>query len=90
VEPERTTVTLTGSPHLPTSRHYQLHLDPIGHQDSKHFLVGTLLHTAIGGRGSRVRAHCPVTQATPRAPIRNSEDYKLAPGALAALGVQSW
>ena len=48
--------------HSPASRHHQLHLDPVGHQDPQHLLVGTLLHTAIGGRGwtrAHWSAHCP-------------------------------
>lgn len=36
----------------PASRHHQLHLDPVGYQDSQNLLVGSLFHTAIGRRGA--------------------------------------
>lgn len=35
----------------PASRHHQLHLNSVGHQDPEHLLVGPLLHSAIGRRG---------------------------------------
>lgn len=53
--------------HSPAARHHQLHLDPVGHQDSQHLLVGTLLHTAVGGR-SWTRPQRLASQPTP--PIR--------------------
>lgn len=52
----------------PASRHHQLHLDPVGYQDSQHLLVGSLLHAAIGkrelGQGSRApTASAPAMKA---------------------------
>lgn len=36
--------------HSPATRHHELHLDPVGHQDAQHLLVGALLHAAMRGR----------------------------------------
>lgn len=49
-------VTLPGPlRYSPASRYHQLHLDPVGYQDSQHLLVGSLLHTAFGRREGEVR-----------------------------------
>lgn len=54
--PAISTLYLLPPSYSPTTRYHQLHLDPVGHQDSQHLLVGTLLHTANrkGGVGTRV------------------------------------
>lgn len=71
--------------HSPASRHHQLHLDPVGHEDSQHLLVGTLLHAAGGRRGGELdqSPRPPRTLAHPGGLHGDSEQESPAPAARA-------
>ncbi|XP_030873666.1 40S ribosomal protein S4-like [Leptonychotes weddellii] len=54
---------------IPTMRHYQLHLDLVGHQDSQHLLVGTLLHNGAGSQVGVLVLELPIEGKTMLLPV---------------------